>query len=88
VGHDRLVRARRVVADASEEELRDTLLSGVVFEASHLQEIASSESGDLAWAVATIGDVVCRDLSTFSDRAPSPAEIYDATRIAIRVVRA
>ncbi len=71
-----------------EDELSGVLLSGIVFEGPQLEEIARSESGDVTWAVATIAAFACRDLWTSNDRAPAPSEIYDATRVAIRVVRA
>lgn len=84
----RLVEARTVVADAEEDELAEVLLSGVVFERLHLEEVARSEARTLPWAVGTIAAFAHDDLSAFETEVPSPAQVYHATRVAIRLVRA
>lgn len=80
----RLVEARTVVADAEEDELAEVLLSGVVFERSHPEEDARSEAGTLPWAVGTIAAFAHDDLSASETEVPSPAQVYHATRVAIR----
>ncbi len=79
---------RTVVADAEEDELAEVLLSGVVFERSHFEEVARSEAGTLPWAVGTIAAFAHDDASASKTEVPSPAQVYHATRVAIRLVRA
>lgn len=85
---DPLVQARTIVADAEEDELTALLFSGMVYERSHLGEIARSGAGSLPWAVAMIGAFAYDDLLVRQTELPSPVQVYGATCVAIRLLRA